>query len=418
VSAAPAAPALAPFRVRSYRYQWPADLATSWAFEMETIILGWYILVETGSVLLLTLFASLQYLGTLIAPVFGVLGDRLGHRRVLCAMRAAYTTFAATLMVFALAGALTPLIVFVIATLTGLVRPSDLAMRASLIGEIMPSGQLTGAMSISRTTQDTARIAGALTGAGLVAALGMGPAYIAIASLYATSFALILVTTRMQPARVAAPGSAPPASPWRELREGTAYVWTTPALLGAMGLAFLVNLTAFPMVTGVMPYVAKEVYLTDQKGLGYLVASFAFGALLGSLALTRLGGRVRQGRLMIGACVVWYVMILVLAQMPTAALGSVALMLAGCAQSLSMVPMAAMLLRLSEPGYRGRVMGMRMLAIYGLPLGLMAAGPLLKAWGYPATATLYAALGLVFTAWIAVRWREHLWRADAPANAR
>ena len=51
--------ALAPFRIRNYRFQWPADLLTSWAFEMETLILGWYVLVETGSVLLLTLFASL-----------------------------------------------------------------------------------------------------------------------------------------------------------------------------------------------------------------------------------------------------------------------------------------------------------------------------------------------------------------------
>ena len=36
--------ALAPFRIRNYRFQWPADLLTSWAFEMEMIILGWYVL--------------------------------------------------------------------------------------------------------------------------------------------------------------------------------------------------------------------------------------------------------------------------------------------------------------------------------------------------------------------------------------
>src|SRR5205807_5572800 len=48
--------ALAPFRIRNYRFQWPADLLTSCAFEMETLILGWYVLVETRSVLLLTLF--------------------------------------------------------------------------------------------------------------------------------------------------------------------------------------------------------------------------------------------------------------------------------------------------------------------------------------------------------------------------
>ena len=75
--------ALAPFGIRNYRFQWPADLLTSWAFEMETLILGWYVLVETGSVLLLTLFASLNYTGTLIAPMFGVVGDRIGHRDLL-----------------------------------------------------------------------------------------------------------------------------------------------------------------------------------------------------------------------------------------------------------------------------------------------------------------------------------------------
>ena len=49
--------ALAPFRVRSFCFQWPGDLLTSWAFEMEGLILGWYILVETGSVGLLTFSA-------------------------------------------------------------------------------------------------------------------------------------------------------------------------------------------------------------------------------------------------------------------------------------------------------------------------------------------------------------------------
>ena len=89
--------ALAPFRIRNYRFQWPADLLTSWAFEMETLILGWYVLVETGSVLLLTLFASLGYIGTLIAPMFGVAGDRIGHRDLLAMMRTVYAGLAATL---------------------------------------------------------------------------------------------------------------------------------------------------------------------------------------------------------------------------------------------------------------------------------------------------------------------------------
>ncbi|MDP3715114.1 MAG: MFS transporter, partial [Burkholderiales bacterium] len=172
--------ALAPFRVRSFRFQWPADLATSWALEMEMLILGWYVLVETKSVLMLTIFASLQYIGTLLSPMFGVMGDRVGHRNVLCAMRAFYAVLASVLMTLAFLDAVTPAVVLVIAALLGLVRPSDIGMRTALVGESMPPAQLMGAMSIQRTTQDSARIAGALTGAGLVAVLGMAMAYAAV----------------------------------------------------------------------------------------------------------------------------------------------------------------------------------------------------------------------------------------------
>ena len=79
---------LAPFQVRSFRFQFPADLATSWGIEMENLVLGWYVLVETGSVVALTVYWALTYLGTLLAPFFGMLGDRVGHRTVLSAMRA------------------------------------------------------------------------------------------------------------------------------------------------------------------------------------------------------------------------------------------------------------------------------------------------------------------------------------------
>src|ERR1041384_1088216 len=124
---------LAPFEIRSFRFQWPADLLTSWAFEMETLILGWYVLVETGSVLWLTIFGASQYLGTLVAPLFGVAGDRLGHRNVLFAMRVSYALLGALLTVLAFAGLVTPLLVLVIASLAGLVRPSDIGVRGALV---------------------------------------------------------------------------------------------------------------------------------------------------------------------------------------------------------------------------------------------------------------------------------------------
>ena len=445
--------ALAPFKVRSFRFQWPADLATSWAFEMETLILGWYVLVETGSVVMLTVFASLQYIGTLLAPMFGVMGDRVGHRNLLCAMRGLYAALATILMTFAFMGIVTPALVLAITAVMGLVRPSDIGMRAALVAESMPADRLVGAMSIQRTTQDTARIAGALTGAGLVAALGMGPAYMAVSSFYAISVLLTMKAGSAHPAHPpaagAAGGSARPRdtsskgsaseagattrspqtagsagnesarpSPWRDLREGLAYVWNTPHLLGAMCFAFLLNLTAFPLFTGLLPYVAKEVYLSDQTTLGYLVAGASFGALLGSMALSRIGHAVRPARMGLVFGAGWYAMLLVFAHTPHAAAGIAVLILTGIVQSMGLIPMTAMLLRNSDMRYRGRVMGIRMLVLYGNLPGLLISAPLIARIGYPLTATLYCAIGLAFTLLIAVRWRVHLWRPGAPANAR
>ena len=409
---------LAPFRVRSYRFQWPADLATSWAFEMETLILGWYVLVETGSVLLLTVFASLQHVGTLISPMVGVIGDRVGQRTLLCGMRSVYATLACIVMTLAFSGVLDPTYVLMIAGVMGLVRPSDVGMRAALVGETMPPVHLMGAMSIQRTTQDSARIAGALTGAGLVAALGMGPAYAVVTCLYVTSVLLTLQTGAPRPRPAAGSHDLALASPWRDLKQGLLYVWRTPQLFSVMCLAFLLNLTAFPLMTGLLPFVAKAVYAADRTWLGYMVASAATGALAGSLLLSRYGGSVRPGRMVVVFSVGWYLMLLLFSQLENPVYGLGALALAGCAQSLSQVPMAAMLLRSADDQYRGRVMGIRMLAIYGNMPGLLLAGALISQVGYPPTAALYCLFGIACTVALTALWRVHLWRIDAAANRR
>jgi hypothetical protein len=410
--------ALAPFRHRNYRFQWPADLLTSWAFEMEILILGWYVLVETGSVVLLTLFASLSYTGTLIAPMLGVAGDRIGHRDLLAMMRGTYAVLAATLMTLALTGYLTPLYVFLIAATMGLLRPSDLGVRAALVATIIPHDELIGAISVSRTTTDTARIAGALSGAGLFAALGMGPAYVAIVSLYVAATVLTLcVVAPSKPPVDAADGSAPRRSPMRDLREGVTYVWTTPRMRAAIWFAFLANLAAYPFSNGLLPYIAREIYHTNQTGLGYLSASFAVGSLLGSIALSLIGG-IRVARLMIGATGAWFATILVFAHVQTEAAAIACLLLAGFSQSLCMISIAVILMRTASEQFRGRVMGVRMMVIYGLPLGLLAAGTFIDEIGFVATATLYAATGLALMLAIVLHWRADLWHLHAPANAK
>ena len=312
------------FGVRSFRFQWSADLLTSWAFEMETLILGWYVMVNTGSVLWLTAFGSLQFLGTLAAPMFGVLGDRLGGRIMLCAMRAIYAILAALLMLVALTGSLTPAWVAVVAALAGIVRPNDLVMRNSLIGETIPPDHMMGALGLSRATMDSARVAGALAGAGLSTVLGIGYAYVVVTSLYLASLALTFGVSRRPP--VPDPGAAPRRgsvvpSRWRDLWDGLLHVATAPALLAMMLLAFLVNLTAYPVSSGLMPYVAQQVYHVDATGLGWLLASFSFGGLLASITTVLTGGPRGAGRATLVHTALWYAFLLAFGHAPSMGLG-------------------------------------------------------------------------------------------------
>jgi len=285
------------------------------------------------------------------------------------------------------------------------------------VGETMPAAQLMGALGLSRATMDSARVVGSLAGAGLFAALGFGSAYVLVASLYAASFVLTLGMSQRRPVPVpvevepAAADDPAGVSGLHDLIEGLLHVWRTPALVSALWLAFLINLTAYPISGGLLAYIARAVYHTDATGLGRLAASFSLGALVGSVAFVLTGGPRRPARAMLLHATLWYVLLLAFGFVATLAGGMVALFLAGVVQSVAMISLAAWLLIVVDDRFRGRVMGVRMLAVYGLPLGLMAAGALIDLIGYTPTIAALTLTGLVVTALIALRWRAALWSA-------
>ena len=380
---------------------------------MELLILGWYILTETHSVAMLTVFASLTFIGTLIAPMVGVMADRVGHRNVLGAMRGLYLTLSLTLMTLSFLGLLHPWLVLSLVFVFGLVKPSDIGMRNALIGETIPTNQLMGSMGIQRMTQDAARITGALTGAGLVAALGMSYAYLLVASLYASATFLTFQAGSGSPAR---PKAVEITSPWRDLKVGMVYTWKERHLFGVMVLAVLLNATAFPTFVSLLPAATKELFAGDQRLLGFLVASGATGALVGSSVMTHFGRHLAPGRTMILASVMWHLAILAFVYMPTPGMAMLCLFVGGISQNACLIPMTGILLRHVAPAFRGRVMGIRMLAIYGNLPGLLLSGPLIVSLGYAPTVTLYCVFGIVCTLWITFRWRDDLWKRGATTN--
>jgi hypothetical protein len=235
------------------------------------------------------------------------------------------------------------------------------------------------------------------------------------AGVFALHLALVLTLQVDEPPPRAAQGVVM-KTPWADLGDGIAYARSTPPVLAALLLACLANFAAYPLSGGLLPHVARDVYGLDRTGLGYLSASFAGGAMLGSLFISARGGGLPPARTMLAASLSWFLLLLVFARLDDPVLGGMVLALAGFVQSFCMVPLAVLLLRITLQEFRGRVMGLRMLAVYGLPVGLMMAGPLVAEIGFADAGALYAGFGVLCTIAIALFWRAHLLPRDMPAN--
>lgn len=368
---------------------------------METLILAWYILVETDSPFLLAVVGALRFGGTLFSPVAGVMADRAALRQVMVWLRVALSVLACAIIVADVSGVLGPVVVLIIAAASGLLRPAEHIIRNALIAETVPNNLLANAVGFSRTTSDSARIVGALVGAGLLAAIGIAWAYAVITLMYVGAIALTFGLP-LRPPRA----SAQDAAPLRDLMVGFGYVYRDRPLRFTMFLALLANLTAFPLTHGLLPVVARDLYGLDEVGLASMVAAAATGSLVGSLLVAATLKTGSAARIMLVSMVLWHVLVCVFLQMPPSAAGWVILFFVGVSSSGAMSTMAVSLLHEASAEFRGRVMGVRMLAVYGLPIGLLVAGALIEEFGASTTLTWYGVAGILVSVWVALRWQQ------------
>jgi hypothetical protein len=313
---------------------------------------------------------------------------------------------AGAIAVLALSGALRPWHAFAIAGLGGLIRNGENVVRQSLLADGVPSGALLNAVGLSRITQDLAKILGSMAGAALLSRFGMGAAYGVVTAWYVVSTVMVLGVMRKTRAERA------PESAYANLRSGVRYIWRSPPIKAIMFLAFLVNLTAFPLTNGLMPVVARDVFRGGPEVLALLLSATSIGALVGSFAVVARRRPARPELMMTVCIVVWHLLLLTIAQLGGASaenrwvFGVCLAVLAGygAATSGSMVTMSTVLLETAASGFRGRVMGVRMMAVYGLPMGLLLGGYLSERIGMLHTLTLLGLFGLALTAWAAARW--------------
>ena len=180
-------------------------------------------------------------------------------------------------------------------------------------------------------------------------------------------------------------------------------------ICGLLVMAFIVNFTMLSMKDVLLTVFAKEILYIGPDGLGRLIASLFTGAFIGSLSIAAFTTFQRGGRFLLISSFLWHGLGILLLFTTNVTIFMIILFSIGIFQSYVMVTMATLLIKITPAKMRGRVMGVRSLAIYGLPLGLLTAGFISNTYGAPTAMLIQVIIGLCITALVTLLLRNLLY---------
>jgi MFS family permease len=265
--------AVAPLRSAPFRRyllgQLPS-LTGSWA---QVVALAWW--VESRDPKALGWVVALQFLPSLVlGPWFGVVADRHNRRRLLLLAECGLGLVAAAYALASLTGALTLPIVYVLATVWGVINALDTPARRALVPALVPPDGAASASALTGTVLLIGMTAGSALGGALVAVAGVTAAFaVNAASFFADVAVLGTIQARESPRVRRAP---------RQVREGLSYVARAPELRTPLLMLALIATLAFTMQVSV-PTLVHQSFAGGPAQLGAALTILAAGSLIGTL---------------------------------------------------------------------------------------------------------------------------------------
>ena len=325
-----------------------------------------------------------------LALFAGAIADRVRRQRLLAAVQFAMTALGLVMVALILTGLLEVWHIFAITMVGGLVRMFQMPAAQSLVADTLSEDRIANGAALTTMGRNLSTIVGPLVGGILFQVIGPHGAYTAIAFLYFLSgaCALLVRTTRTT-------GPEQRESILAAVIEGLKYVKGQQVLWATLLVAVVINLTGWPLHTTLLPIFARDVLGTGSAGLGLLTSAFGIGALIGSVSLASVRNLKNPGKFLLLAVVVWHGSMFLFAASASLYLSLAILVLYGMAFSSTQVLMLTLLLRSALPEFRGRIMGLRVLAIYAYTFGSAGSGGMAGLWGAPWAANINAAMGIV-----------------------
>jgi MFS family permease len=384
-------------RHRNYRLFWFGQITSLVGTWMQSVSQPWLVLQLGGTPLQLGGVLAIQFApSTILAPIGGVLADRLDKRRTLMTVQAVAMLQAATLFILVLTGAVEIWHIFVLAAILGTASAIEMPVRQAFAAELVPDGDLVNAIALNSASFNLSRVVGPAIAGLTIAAFGTAVNFGFNALSYLAVLAGLLLIDPSSLHRLPRPDRFP--SVRASLVEGLRYARSVPTVFWPLILLGGVAITAMNFQI-LLPLYARDQLGFGSEGYGALFAAMGIGSLAGSMSLAFAARRRPMLRLIVGGGTVFLALELVLALTRSPAAAFVLVAGIGLASILMVNTINVTIQNSVTHELRGRVMSLYVTVFAGTaPIGGLLAGAVAEAWGPAAGFGIGAVLGAVVLA--------------------
>jgi predicted MFS family arabinose efflux permease len=376
-------------RQRNFGLIWSAMTMSQMGSQMETVVVVWYVLNLTDSPFLVGLTATARLGFNFLALFAGATADLVPRRTLMMVVQAVLATLALVMLVLIVSGQIEVWHIFIVTLGAGLARIFQMPTAQSLAVDSVSTERIPNAVALISAAMNIALVLGPIMGGLLFDFFGPEGAYVLVASLYISSgvATFMMGTTRISEA-------VKRESVFTLVAEGLRYVKGEQLLWSALFVAVIFNITGFSFHTTLVPIFARDVLDRDSVGLGILISSFGIGGLAGSMFWASIPNLKHTGLFCILAVCGWHATMIVFATSTNFYLSVGILVVTGMMFSSSLVLVLTVLMKTGRPEFRGRLMGLRTLAIYAHAFGSLGAGAVAGMLGAPTAAVLSGIFGI------------------------
>lgn len=267
---------------------------------VQRVAVGWLTWELTHSAAWLGAVGMAEFLPAIVmAPIAGVLADRLDRRKIAVAGQILATGQAATLAALALTGTITPLLIFALQLFSGFVQPLMQTARLVLVPSLVPREDMGSGIAITSLTFNLARIIGPALAGVLITTIGAGYAFAFNALTYLGVIAALVSLTLPphEPARRI--HASVIGGVWTDISEGVRYTFNHPTLRWVMPMVALASSLIWP-IGDLLAGIADQEFGRGAAGLAVLTSAQGIGAIIGGLFLAQRGNKNIE-RVFIGA---------------------------------------------------------------------------------------------------------------------